>query len=91
MNTRLAELALTRKTLFWYVKDVSSLSEEAILEGVLKYGNWKDFLNILEILGFYRFKEIFFKQISHKRVNYSPKTINLFQVYIKNHEHEYSQ
>ena len=87
---KLSDFAVTRKSLFWDVKDVSLLSEEAVLEGILKYGNWKDFLQVVEIMGFEKFREIFMKQISQKRVNYPTRTILLFQTYIKNHAHEFN-
>jgi hypothetical protein len=86
---KLSDFAATRKTLFWYIRDITILSDSAIVEWIVKYGNWKDFLQVLEIIWFENFREIFSRQISQKRVNYHPRTINLFQTYIKNHEHEY--
>ena len=39
-----------RPYLVWYVKDLSKLSEESIVEHVLNYGNWDDVQKMIKIL-----------------------------------------
>jgi len=40
-----------RPYLVWYVKDLSKLSEESIVEHVLNYGDWDDVQEMIKILG----------------------------------------
>jgi hypothetical protein len=47
---KLSDLALKRKCLFWEIRDVKNLSENAIVERFLNYGTRGDFLEILEII-----------------------------------------
>ncbi|OGF70169.1 hypothetical protein A3H65_02340 [Candidatus Giovannonibacteria bacterium RIFCSPLOWO2_02_FULL_45_14] len=70
-----------RRHLIWYVEDFDCLSEEAIVEGVLNYGDFDDVKELISILGIKRVSTIFRKQLRHKRINYDPKTINYFRLY----------
>lgn len=70
-----------RLYLFWYIDDVEHLSEEAIVEGVLNYGDFEDIKKLISILGLKRVARIFKKQLKHKRVNYDDKIINYFKLY----------
>ena len=74
-----------RSALWWGVKDVKKISNEAMLESVLNYGDWDDVLEVFDILGLEKAAEIFFKQIQNKRVNYRPETLNYFTLYFKKH------
>jgi|AntRauTorcE11897_2_1112592.scaffolds.fasta_scaffold19698_2 hypothetical protein len=75
-----------RRCLWWGVKEVENISDEAMLETILNYGDWDDVLGVFEILGRKKAAEIFFKQIKNKRVNYRPKTLHYFKLYFKKHE-----
>jgi hypothetical protein len=73
-----------RKYLVWYVKDPATLSPEAIVEATLNYGDWEDFKELIDILGIAKTALIFRKKSTKskmKRCNYSPKTINYFNLY----------
>ena len=72
-----------RPYLVWSTNDHDALSEEAILEAVLNYGNFKDAQALFSILGIKESATIFKKQIRQKRVNYSPKIQNYFSFYFK--------
>lgn len=73
----------SRAGLWWWVKDATKLSDEALLEGVLNYGEWDDVLTVFKILGIKKAAAIFKKQTAGKRVNYRPKTLNYFKLYFK--------
>ena len=72
-----------RPYLIWYVRDFEALSEEAIVEGVLNYGDFDDIKEMFSILGVKKSARIFKKQISQKRSNYRPKIKNYFNLYFK--------
>ncbi len=67
----------------WYVKEPENLSQEAIVEAVLNYGDFDDVKKIFSILGIKKVAEIFTKQIGRKRINYRPEIKNYFQLYFK--------
>ncbi|MBI5206392.1 MAG: hypothetical protein HY934_01225 [Candidatus Firestonebacteria bacterium] len=71
--------------LFWYVHDIESLSTESIIEAILCRGDFNDFLELIEIIGIGKVAEIFSKQISKNRSNYSKKTENYFNLFFKKH------
>jgi len=78
---RLLKNILKRKPyLCWDVRDIEALSKESIVETILTRGDFNDFLELKEILGMREVAEIFYKQISNKRKNYSPKTENYFRI-----------
>ena len=75
-----------RRHLIWYVKDFDHLSEEAIVESVLNYGDFDDVKKLFSILGLREVAKIFYKQIRRKRSNYRPEIKNYFALYFKTHE-----
>ncbi len=72
-----------RPYLVWHTRDLSQLSQEAIVEAVLNYGDFDDFKKLLSILGIKKTANIFGRQIKNKRVNYDDKTVNYFRLYFK--------
>ena len=86
MNKEKKQNFLKKKAnLWWWVKDTKVLSNEALLEGVLNYGELSDVLEVFQILGIKKAAEIFKKQIGRKRVNYRPQTLNYFKLYFKSY------
>lgn len=77
----LADFAKKRKYLFWYINDFKHLSEEAIVEGVLNYGDMDDVKKLIAILGMRKTAEIFRKQVNRQRINYDSKIVNYFKLY----------
>jgi len=67
----------------WSVRDFDSVSEEAIVEAVLNYGDFDDVQEMIEILKIKKVAEIFEKQIKQKRNNYDPKIKNYFKLYFE--------
>lgn len=72
-----------RSHLFWYIQDTKTLSEKAIVEAVLNYGNFDDVRELISLLGIKKVAAIFRKQIHRKRVNYDPKILNYFKLYFE--------
>ncbi|MEK7507412.1 MAG: hypothetical protein AAB585_02660 [Patescibacteria group bacterium] len=67
-----------RAYLVWYTKNYDGLSEEAIVEAVLNYGDFRDVKEMINILGIARAAEIFRKKIAGKRCNLRPGIKNYF-------------
>ena len=67
----------------WSTNNYDALSEDAILEAVLNYGNFNDAQALFSLLGIKKSAAIFHEQIRRSRVNYSPKIRNYFTLYFK--------
>lgn len=80
---RLKEFIHKRPYFFWYIKNPKNLSRAAAVEGVLNYGDFDDVKKIISILGIKTIAEIFKKQSKQRRVNYSPKIKNYFELYFR--------
>lgn len=70
-----------RRYLVWYVKNPEELSNEAIVEAVLNYGQWDDVQKMIKILGIQEVARIFREKSRQKRCNYHPKTKHYFNLY----------
>ena len=72
-----------RPYLVWHTKNYDNLSEEAIVEAVLNYGDFDDVKGMIKILGIKKTAEIFRKESNKKRCNFRPEIKNYFQLYFK--------
>ena len=72
-----------RPYLTWYEAEPETLSEGAIVEAVLNYGDFDDVRKLITLLGIKRLAAIFRSQIKRKRINYDPKILNYFKLYFK--------
>jgi hypothetical protein len=77
--------------LFWWVKNKQHLSDEALVETVLCYGDEKEVKSLFNWLGIKQVAEIFKKQIQQKRVNYPARTQHYFSLYFKKHVSGYTE
>jgi hypothetical protein len=77
------EFIKKRPGLVWSTMQYDKLSEEAIVEAVLNYGNFKDVNEIIRILGIKRVAEIFREQAAQKRCNLRPEVKHYFTLYFK--------
>lgn len=77
------EFTKKRPYLFWYVKDLSELSENAVVEGVLNYGTWEDVQELISILGLNKTAGIFSRRSSLKRNNFRPEIKHYFRLYFE--------
>jgi len=75
------EFIKQRPYLVWYVKDVTKLNEESIVEHTLNYGNWQAVQELIKILGIKKTANIFKKESSQKTCNLRPEIKNYFQLY----------
>lgn len=81
----IGDFAQKRGYLFWYVKDKKKLSPEAIVEGVLNYGDWDDIQQLIKILGVKKTATIFRMEAGRARTNYRERTKNYFSLYFNKH------
>ena len=72
-----------RRDLVWYVKSPENLSQEAIVEAVLNYGDFDDVKKLFSILGIKKVAGIFKSQTRRKRINYDPKIAHYFDLYFE--------
>lgn len=78
---KIREFIRSKPYLVWYTKNYDELSEKSIVEGVLNYGNWNDYLFVENSLGLSRVSNIFKDLKNKKRTNLRPQTINYFSNY----------
>ena len=74
-----------RPHLVWYTRDFDHLSEEAVVEAVLQYGNFDDVKKLFALLGVQKVARIFRAQLRKPRTNYDPKIANYFSLYFRHH------
>lgn len=67
--------------LVWSTKNYDELSENSIIESILNYGNWEDFLFIEKTLGIKKVSNIFELLKNKQRTNLRPQTANYFSNY----------
>lgn len=67
--------------LIWYTRNYKSLSQDAIFEAILNYGDWDDFLKLQQIFGLKTSHTLFKKAAGKKRSNIRPETKNYFEKY----------
>ena len=69
----------------WYVKDTARLSQSAVLEAVLNYGDFSDVKTLLKVIGTKKAAGIFRRQMKSRRHNYRPEIANYFKLYFQKH------
>ncbi len=84
-RNKLLDLIKSKSYLFWDIKEIELLSDEAIVEVILNRGDFDDFLRLIELMGMERVACIFYKQISRERKNYSKKRENYFRLFFERH------
>lgn len=72
-----------KKYIFWYVSDLSKLSDNAIIEWIIKYWSWEDLKKVIKMKGI-NFKEIYTQIISKTRCNLNKKEINFINKILEN-------
>ena len=81
---QLVDFLESHKYLYWYVSNINSLSNEAILEWVVKYWDWSDLNDIYNILWKKEFIRTYNSIKSKKRINISKKDVNFMDLFVKN-------
>ncbi|MDO8655530.1 MAG: hypothetical protein Q7R48_03960 [bacterium] len=72
-----------RKHLFWSTKNYDGLSNAAVVEGVLNYGDMDDVRELLSFMGIQEVAKTFRENTNRARVNYDPKIVNYFKLYFQ--------
>lgn len=82
-NQKIKRFIKEKKYLFWWIKeeDIENISIELLTEAILSYGNESDIKKLFNLIGIERVAKIFKMQISRKRINYQPRTVNFFRLY----------
>lgn len=73
------------RTLWWSTFQLDRLDDEAILEGVMNYGDWPDFLQLKQWWGLDKIRQLFEKMTTKRRVNLRPPARALFNDYLTCH------
>lgn len=82
---QLLEMLAKKPYLTWYVADKTNLSEKSILEHILNYGDWDDYLLTERTFGVQKTKELFQDMIHKSRINLRKKTVAYFSRYFQTH------
>jgi hypothetical protein len=77
----LQNLVKNNPYLVWYTKNYDNLSEKSVVESVLNYGDWKDYLFLEKVLGVKELNKLFRSLKNQKRNNLRPQTLNYFTNY----------
>lgn len=86
VNKTLYEQIVQKKPfLFWSVGDKTQLGEQAVIEAVLKYGDFDDFLLLIQELGLSTVEQTFDQLLKSRRFNMHPRTINFWKMYFERH------
>lgn len=72
-----------KKHLFWSTKNYDGLSNAAVVEGILNYGDMNDVRELITLLGIEEVARIFRENTNRARVNYDPKIVNYFSLYFQ--------
>lgn len=79
----IGDFAKKRKHLFWSTKNYDGLSNEAVVETVLNYGDMNDVKELISLLSIQEVAKIFHKQANRPRINYRPEIKNYFRLYFQ--------
>lgn len=74
-----------RPYLFWYIRNPQVVSDSALVEAVLNYGDFDDVKKLLRIIGFGKVRDIFLEQTKRRRCNYDPKIKHYFELFFNSY------
>jgi len=77
---KVRQIIRSKPYLAWSTRNIEALSLEAMVEAVLTKGDFDDFRAVVNILGVEAVREIFTRQVSRPRKNYSRKTEHFFRL-----------
>jgi hypothetical protein len=81
----LHSIIIDKPALAWSISNPKTLSEEAVVERVLEYGDWKDVQKLFEIKSKPEIAKLFYKTTQKARSNYSPQIEHFFKLYFQKH------
>lgn len=77
-----------RPYLVWHTRNYARLSEGAVVEAVLQYGDFSDVQKLIRLLSMQKVARIFRTHARRSRSNYDARTKNYFTLYFKKHVHK---
>ena len=79
------------KDLFWYMdkSKINEISDEVLVEFILNYGSWDDFLALKKMYGILNLTEIFINISTQQKSNLFPKIEHFFNLYFQRYEPQY--
>jgi len=80
----LTELVEKDPNLIWYVTNKNILSDKSIFEHILNFGTWEQVKKAIQILGFNKARQIYFKLAKAKRTNLKTRVKHYFNLYFAN-------
>ena len=89
MLTKAQQIIKNKPYLIWFTKDYSDLSNKAVLESVLNYGEWVDVVDCLRAIGFDESKELFEVMSAQKRCNLDNRVNLYFKNFFKLNESQH--
>lgn len=81
--TKKQQFIQKNKGLFWSTKSYKQISDQALTETILNYGDIPQIKKLFDIIGYERVKNIFFTQMKQKRNNYQKSTAYFFKNYFQ--------
>lgn len=85
MSVSLTTWLEDREALWWWVADVTKLDDRSILEGVMNYGQWEDFLELKRRWGLTKIKNLYQEMTQARRCNLRPPARVLYNKYLARH------
>ena len=85
MKKTLQEFAQKHHMYWWWVSDVTKLSESALIEGTLNFGDFEDKKEIIELIGPKKVKKEFHRMVHMPRSNIRPEVADYWQDYLDRH------
>jgi hypothetical protein len=79
----IGDFARKKKHLFWSTKNYDGLSNGAVVESILNYGDMNDVRELIALLGIQEVARVFHENTNRARVNYRPEIVNYFQLYFQ--------
>lgn len=79
------DLIRNKPYLAWSTKNYNELSPQSILESVINYGDWSDFVFLTELFGMNQSARLFEEIKNKRRNNLRIQTANYFTKYFEKH------
>jgi hypothetical protein len=87
MKKTLQEFAQKHRMYWWWVSDINHLSESALIEGTLNFGDFEDKKEIIRLIGPAKVKKEFHRMVYAPRSNIRPEVADYWRDYLNNYPH----
>ena len=77
------DLIKNKPYLAWSTKNYAELSPQSILESVISYGDWPDFMSLIDLFGMNTSAKLFEEIKNKRRNNLRPQTVSYFTRYFE--------